>query len=133
MRKTLMIVCAALWLIAGFNVVRMGVAALGLSTMSPWLTVLGIVLTFIAFGAMFLKISLKNVKRIAQLPESKLKVWNCMPLKSFAIMAFMIALGVFLRGSESVPRGFIAFFYIGLGSALALAGCAYIVKLFKRN
>lgn len=128
-----MIVCAALWLIAGFNVVRMGLVALKLSTMNPWLTVLGIVVTFLAFGAMFLKISLKNIGRIAQLPESKLKVWNCMPLKSFAIMIFMISFGVFLRGSESVSRGFIAFFYIGLGTALALAGCIYVVKLFGRD
>lgn len=128
-----MLVCAALWLAAGFNVVRMGVFALKVSTFPIPVIVVGIAITFLLFGAMFLKISLKNVKRISSLPEDKLKVWNCMPLKSFAIMAFMIAFGVFLRGSESVPRGFIAFFYIGLGSALSLAGCVYIVKMIWKD
>lgn len=128
MRNCLIFICCALWIAAGVNVVRMGVLALGLSEMGVAAMVVGGVVTFLMFGFMFMKISLKNVKRIEGMPSEKLKVWNCMPLKSFLIMAFMIALGVTLRRCAAVPRGFIAFFYIGLGSALSLAGLLYLYK-----
>jgi len=128
MRNALIFICSTLWLIAGVNVVRIGIQAKQLSELGPWATVIGIVIIFILFGMMFLRISLKNIKRIKDLPSDRLKVWNCMPWKSFAIMVFMISFGIWLRSCESVSRGFITFFYIGLGSALALAGCVYLVK-----
>lgn len=125
-----MVICCALWLAAGVNVVRMGVIAQRASLMGTALTVLGIVVVFALFGIMFFRISSKNIKRIHSLPQDKLKVWNCMPVKSFLIMAAMITMGVCLRRSEAVPRGCIASFYIGLGSALSLAGLLYLVRVF---
>jgi len=124
--NVLAVTCCALWLTAGVNVVRMGLLALKESQMETAIMVSGIILVFILFAAMFCKISIKNMKRIQDLPQQKRKLWNCMPPKSFVIMAGMIALGVCLRHSEAIPRGCIASFYIGLGSALTLAGLLYL-------
>lgn len=130
-RSILIFCCASLWLAAGINVVRMGLIAQKTSLMGPVVTIIGIIMVFLMFGFMFVKISTKNVKRIGVLPEEKLKIWNCMPLKSFIIMVGMITLGVCLRRCESIPRGCIASFYIGLGSGLSLAGLVYLLTFVK--
>ena len=49
-----------------------------------------------------------------------------MPVKSYAIMAFMITLGVLLRKCPAIAPSFIASFYVGLGLALSVAGVIYI-------
>lgn len=130
-RDILVLICSTLWLAAGFNVVRMGVVAQKASLMGTAITAVGIAVVFILFAVMFLKISIKNMKRIRTLTQEKLKAWNCMPLKSFIIMAGMITLGVMLRKNDGVPRGCIASFYIGLGSALTLAGMFYLYHVVK--
>lgn len=124
--KILLFTCSALWLAAGVNVVRMGILALKESDMGTAIMVSGIIVVFILFAIMFFKISIKNMRRLKNLPQQKLKIWNCMSLKSFIIMAGMITLGVCLRRSEAIPRGCIASFYIGLGTALTMAGLLYL-------
>lgn len=129
--KSLSAINGAIWLIAGVNVARIGVVSwerVGESTV--WMIV-GCILTFIAFGIMFVKMVFKNLRRISQIPKEKRHPWDCMPLKSFLIMVFMITLGITLRSIPAVPLSFIAFFYIGLGTALALAGVVYFIKMFS--
>ena len=126
--KILAAINGALWLIAGINVVRLGLISWErVGETSAWMIV-GCILTFIAFGIMFLKMVFKNLKRISLIPKEKRHIWHCMPLKSFLIMVFMIALGVTLRSIPAVPHSFIAFFYVGLGTALSLAGVAYLTS-----
>lgn len=122
-----------IWLVAGVNVVRIGVLTwAALDGASAWLIV-GCMLTLAAFSMMFVKMVFKNVRRIHQFPPERRKVWNCMPLKSFLIMAFMIALGVTMRNMPQVPREFIAFFYVGLGTALSVAGVVYLSYIFATH
>ena len=132
--KALIATAGVIWLAAGVNVVRMGVltwADLGWSCSAGML--IGLVLTFMAFGAMFFKLSQKNVKRIHAMPAEQRQFYNFMTMKSYLIMIFMISLGVYLRHNPAVPRSFISFFYVGLGSALSLAGIVYFVSLFKKD
>lgn len=129
--KSLSAINGAIWLIAGVNVARIGVVSwerVGESTV--WMIV-GCILTFIAFGMMFVKMVFKNLRRISQISKEKRHIWDCMPLKSFLIMVFMITLGITLRTIPAVPLSFIAFFYIGLGTALALAGVVYFIKMLS--
>lgn len=46
-------------------------------------------------------------------------------------MAFMMGGGIWLRYSGLVPDTFIAFFYTGLGLALALAGVVFWAMYIK--
>lgn len=129
----LLIIDGIVWLIAGVNVVKLGVEAwIGLDC-TTLLMVLGSLITLAAFSTMFVRMVLKNERRIATIPRPQRHVWNCMPLRSFLIMVFMITLGVTLRRSPHVPREFIAFFYVGLGLALSAAGIVYLALPLRRS
>lgn len=124
--KSLSFIAGIIWLLAGFNVCRIGVMSwMSLGTTSV-LMILGCVVTMILFSTMFIKMLFKNVRRIRDIEVEKRKVWHMMPVKSYFIMAFMITFGVLLRRCSAVPLSFIASFYVGLGSALAMAGVIYI-------
>lgn len=131
--KHLVLLDGIIWLVAGINVVNLGVRAwLGLEGTGLWLVV-GSLLTLAAFGTMFVRMVFKNVDRLRLIPAERRHVWNCMSLKSFLIMAFMITLGVTLRHSPQVPQEFIAWFYVGLGTALSAAGAVYLALPFCRK
>ena len=49
------------------------------------------------------------------------------------MMAIMMGGGIALRASGVVPEWFIAFFYTGLGAALAVAGVSFILRYFKSS
>ena len=74
---------------------------------------------------MFFSMSQKHTKRILAY-EDKRPFWNFFDAKSYLIMVFMMSMGIGLRASGKIPDFFIAFFYTGLGLALALAGIIFI-------
>lgn len=130
--KHLLIIDGIIWLVAGLNVVKLGIEAWStLLATTVWIIV-GCIATLAAFDTMFVRMVFKNRRRIEQIPQSSRRVWHCMSLRSFLIMAFMIALGITLRHSPQVPRAFIASFYVGLGTALSTAGIVYLALPFGK-
>lgn len=128
-KRTLLAVASCVWLIAGFNVARLGILSyhnIKISMMYIFLSML----VFVAFGAMFFKMSMKHTKRIKGYKEEFRPVWHFFDVKSYLIMAFMMGGGIWLRSSGIVPEVFIAVFYTGLGLALALAGALFGVIFF---
>ncbi|CQR24147.1 hypothetical protein BN1356_00508 [Streptococcus varani] len=124
-KRTLLAVAGSVWLIAGFNVIKMGIQAyIHLGNISLINTLLSI-LIFLAFAALFYKMAWKHQKRILSYKERKRPFWDFFDLKSYLIMAFMMGGGIWLRTSGLAPISFIAFFYTGLGSALTLAGILF--------
>ena len=117
--KSLAFLAGIIWLTAGFNVCRIGVAS--------WMRCIA---TMVVFSRMFVRMLFQNVQRIREIELEKRKLWDIMPVKSYLIMIFMITFGVLLRRCPAVPAAFIASFYVGLGSALALAGVIYISACF---
>lgn len=62
-KRTLLFIAGAVWLIAGFNVARLGI--LSYRIIEPkWYMYLLTVLVFALFGAMFFKMSKKHTTRI---------------------------------------------------------------------
>lgn len=124
--KSLTLIAGTIWLLAGFNVCRIGVVSwMDLETTSV-LMVVGSIVTLLFFSTMFVKMLFKNVRRIE---VDKRRLWHMMPVKSYAIMAFMITFGILLRNCPAILSAFIASFYVGLGSALMVAGTVYISAL----
>lgn len=125
--RTLTLIDGIIWLIAGINVVRLGVMA--------WLTldattipvIIGCLATLVAFATMFVRMTFKNIDRIRRIPAAERTILNCMTARSFFIMIFMITLGVTLRHWSLVLPAFIAAFYVGLGTALSAAGILYLL------
>jgi hypothetical protein len=121
----LLIVACVVWCIAGVNVCIIGIES-GVGTWTPLMLILSLVV-FVAFLAMFLAITNRNAKRIAAMTQTHMNLFRFMDVRAYCIMVFMIALGLILRIFSLVPSSFIALFYTGLGSALALAGVAYLI------
>lgn len=132
-KRTLLIIAGIVWLIAGFNVARLGVLSYLIIDRRWYLYVLSVVV-FILFGMMFYKMSNKHTKRILGYEEYR-PFWNFFDLKAYIIMAFMMGGGIGLRAAGIFPDVFVAFFYSGLGCALALAGVLFLKNFitYKTN
>lgn len=124
-KRTLLLIAGIVWLIAGFNVARLGVLSY-LSIEQRWYWYLLSVLVFVVFGMMFFKMSQKHTERIMGYPEERQPFWRFFDLKAYLIMAVMMGGGIGLRAAGLFPDIFVAFFYTGLGCALALAGVLFI-------
>ncbi len=132
-KRTLLAVAGCVWLIAGFNVARLGVLAYIQLQQIDILYILLSVLVFCTFGFMFFKMSMKHTRRIKGYPEEYKPVWNFFDIKAYIIMAVMMGGGIRLRYSGFVPDVFIAVFYTGLGSALALAGVLFWIMFIRER
>lgn len=124
--KSLAFIAGVIWLTAGFNVCRIGVVTwTKVGTVSLAMAV-GCIATLLLFSRMFVRMLFRNVRRIRGIDIEKRRVWDIMPVRSYIIMAFMITFGVMLRRCPLVSPSVIAPFYVGLGTALMVAGVIYI-------
>ena len=121
--KYLLLIAAAVWLIAGSQVARMAIAA---GNGNLWLLLIGIPATFVVFHMMFSKLVGKHAARIRSYGEEKMHVLKFFDVRGYLIMAVMMGGGIALRSFGLVPPWFIAFFYTGLGVALAFAGITFL-------
>ncbi len=129
--RTLLIIAGIVWMIAGFNVARLGILSYQAIEIF-WYTITLSAVVFLLFGAMFYKMTRKHIRRIRGYEEDFRPFWNFFDLKAYIIMTIMMGGGIGLRASGVVPDVFIAFFYTGLGCALFLAGVLFVTE-FIRN
>ena len=78
----------------------------------------------------------KHTGRVHDFAEERQFFWRFFDARSFAIMAVMMTGGITIRVMHLAPDAFIAIFYTGLGTALALAGlafgCQFLLKFVHR-
>ncbi len=131
-RNTLLITAGAIWLIAGINILRIGVGC-WINDSQYWLFKAGeAALVFLLFfGIIFHKLYLKYTQRI-----SGKKAKNCpfsfFDVQGWIVMVFMITIGVLARSFHLLPESFIAVFYTGLSVALMGTGIRFI-RYWWRN
>lgn len=119
-----MLIAGIVWLIAGFNVARLGILSY-LEIAPQWYLFLLTMAVFSLFDTMFYKMSQKHTKRIMGYEEYR-PFWYFFDLKAYIIMVCMMGGGIGLRAAGVFADIFISFFYSGLGCALALAGVIFI-------
>lgn len=124
--RTLLLIAGIVWLIAGFNVARLGILSYQIIPFH-WYYVPLSILVFCAFGTMFFRMTMKHTKRITSYQEKK-PFWYFFDVKSYIIMICMMSGGIGFRSAGIFPDQFVAFFYSGLGCALALAGIVFVVR-----
>lgn len=126
----LLLLASLVWLVAGFNVLKIGI-----ETYTGYVTFFNLflsVLVFVTFWFMiFSKLVTKHTLRIDHYDEEKQFFLKFFDVKSFLIMAVMIIGGVTIRTFHLLPNRFIAVFYTGLGTALFLAGVLFGINFFK--
>ena len=99
-----------------------------------WLLVIGAVGVFTLFHVkVFSKMVGKHAVRIAGYEADRVGVWNFFDVPGYAMMAIMMTGGISLRAFGLVPVWFIAFFYTGLGVALALSGASFLIRFARRG
>ena len=125
-KRTLLLIAGIVWLMAGFNVARLGVLSYAVIEKRWYLYVLSAVV-FVLFGRMFFKMSKKHTKRIIGYEEYR-PFWHFFDVKAYLMMACMMSGGIGFRAAGIFPDILVAFFYSRLGCALALAGV-----LFAKN
>lgn len=131
-KQPLIAVAGVVWLLAGLNVAILGVRAAidmrGVAAIILIALVGGAIAVFSAFHSLFSRLVKKNAQRIADLEGERHFVFRFFDRKSYIMMALMMSFGIGMRAAGFFPEWFIAFFYTGLGLALALAGASYIMR-----
>ena len=125
-KRTLLLIAGIVWMIAGFNVARLGVLSY-LNIDRKWYMYIMSIVVFLLFGIMFFKMSRKHTKRILGYEDYR-PFWHFFDWKAYLIMTCMMSGGIGFRAAGILPEIFIAFFYSGLGLALVSAGV-----IFTRN
>ncbi len=129
-KVTLLLIACIVWMVAGFNIFR-----IGLIEYPPYLSIFNLCLSIIVFTVfqyfIFGKLVKRHTKRILNYKKDYQFFLKFFDLKSFAIMAFMMTAGIYLRVSGLCPVRFIAVFYSGLGLSLLLAGILFGWNYFK--
>ena len=74
-KRTLLAVAGTVWMIAGFNVSRMGLIAYSMLEKVSAVHIVLSLLVFTAFASMFLRMSVKHTKRIQSYREDKKPFW----------------------------------------------------------
>lgn len=128
----LLAIAAIVWLIAGLNILK-----IGLLSYKNNLTFLGLVISITVFLLFWLKIFRKLVNkhtiRIINMKEERQAFYKFFDKKSFMIMFFMMILGISIRGTNILEDVYIAEFYTGLGSSLTLAGISFSINYIKNS
>lgn len=125
-------VAGAVWLIAGINVLRIGIVAY-----KDHLAIINYILSAVVFLLFYLpvfgKLLKRHTERMLAYEEEKQPFYRFLDMKAFIIMIVMIGGGILIRHFEILPLRFIAVFYTGLGTALSLAGILFWIRRIKCN
>lgn len=123
--RTLLFIAGIVWLIAGYNVLKIGIMAY-VGHIHIVNLFISFIIFFIFLQFIFRKLVKKHTARIQMYGNERKYVWNFFDIPSFIIMVFMITMGIIIRVFHLLPEIIIAIFYFGLGSALFGAGINFI-------
>ena len=88
-----------------------------------------LVLAIYFFG--FSRLADKNIHRIGNLVGDKACLFAFQEMKSYPLVALMIAMGIALRRYSPIPKPYLAILYFGIGGGLLLASSHYYKRLWR--
>lgn len=126
--KALLLIAGATWIIAGANILRIGILC-WLSDTHHWIfkTAEATIVFLIFFNLIFKKLYNKHTGRICKKANNNHPL-SFFDLRGWMIMFFMITLGVTVRRFQLLPNSFISVFYTGLSTALIITGILFFRK-----
>jgi len=129
--RWLLLLAGLMWTAVGAMLCRLG--CLWLSAVAAKTAAVpaaaGIALGLAGYRFSFNRLARKNIRRICRL-EDKSCLFAFQAWKSYLIIAFMVALGIFLRHS-AFPRHYLAVVYLAVGLALLLSSLLYYGMLWR--
>ena len=132
--NTLLLTAGVVWLVAGLNILQIGVSCWITDTHYWLLKVCEASLVFLLFFCMvFHTLYRKHTQRITSGKRERHCPFSIFDVKGWIVMAFMIGMGVTIRKAHLLPESFIAVFYTGLSLALIATGGRFIRLFWKRK
>lgn len=125
-KRGLLIMSGLLWSIAGFNVLRKGLAAL--ATDHRWWVVLLAGCIGIGFVMMFTGVVRKYTQRILALDGERFPIYRFMSAKGYMLIGLMMTLGITMGLIPGMPVTAFAFFYTGLGTGLTYGAIRFFLN-----
>ncbi|NFP89994.1 EscU/YscU/HrcU family type III secretion system export apparatus switch protein [Clostridium sporogenes] len=131
-KRILLLVTGLVWGFAGFKVLTLGVEGIKINNPN-WIFILlfATLVFYIFFKFIFSKMFKKHIKRIINNTLQKHCILSFFDVKSYFIMGFMIFFGVTIRSLDIFNPVYLGTFYIGLGSALFMAGFSFLISSLK--
>lgn len=131
-KSSLLLLAAMVWAFAGIMLLKRGVAAIPDSGWVLWIKVVGgLIAGLLFYFFMFIRISAKYIQRIKDLEGKRMPFYSFFNLRSYIMMASMIALGVTLRATGLVPMLYMSVFYVVMGTPLLLSAIRFIIHYFS--
>lgn len=133
-RQVLLITAGIVWIIAGANILRIGITT-WLNNTQGWLfkSCEATVVFLLFFILVFRGLYYKHTRRIEQKKNEKNCPFAFFDAKGWIIMTFMISVGITVRTFHLLPDSFISVFYTGLALALMVTGVLFLVFWWKRR
>lgn len=131
-RNNLLLIAAIVWFLAGLNILKIAFIVYEKNWSIGNIFLSGLVF-FIFFLGIFKRLVIKHTYRILSYEDEKVSFIKFFDLKSFIIMTIMMTLGIVIRKFNLWSDLWIAVFYLGLGSALSLAGLEFSYKFLKEK
>ena len=126
-KRYLLLIAGIVWLIAGVNILLIGVPNFAAGWNGNVFYALLAVAVFAVFMTfIFGPLVKKHNARILNLAGEKAPIYRFFDVKSYFIMIFMITGGITLRNSHIAPPILIGYMYTGIGGALAGAGALFL-------
>ena len=124
-RRTLLLIAGCVWIIAGINILRIGIIT--------WLNDGEAIVVFLLFFQfVFRRLFVKHSERISQKGEKNCP-FSFFDVKGWTVMIFMITFGVTIRHFQLLPNSFISVFYTGLSSALIITGILFLIRAYSSS
>ena len=130
------------WLHLTAGLVWLGVGLMLVSIATRWLRLVDLssALLLILAGLLlaaaicifgFSKLARKNINRIQALPNEKVCLFAFQSWTSYPLVAFMVALGIYLRLYSPFPKPLLAILYIGIGGGLFFSSLSYYAHILR--
>ncbi len=130
----MILLVSLLWAVAGTNILYIGIMALLSEPTNLWIKIPGIVAVFsLFFLLIFKRVSRRTIRRIRTKEGDRHRPWAIFDFRGYAVMFFMIALGIAVRKSGAVNSHAIAVFYIGLSVALLSTALSMLLWIYKNK
>lgn len=128
-KKHLYIVAAVIWGIPGIFILVKGINAYMMQMPDDiWWLLLITVSVITGFFYMFRRIVDRYCDRIASLPD-EIYIWHTFPARGWALLIFMMGLGIALKHIPGVSSAFTASFYSGLGPMLLVSSTRFLLYM----
>lgn len=125
-KRALLIIASLVWLFAGTMVFSLGLEVILKEDKNILISIIvAISVLYIFFNFIFKKMVKKHRYRISNKEQEKLCLFSFFDVKSYLIMAFMMTLGISIRSMTFINPIYCAPIYVGIGSALFLAGVLF--------